>query len=642
MRRTLSILLTATFASLPGVAVERPNILWLSSEDNGPALGAYGDRYAETPNLDALAARGMRYQRVWSNAPVCAPARTTIISGLYPTSTGSEHMRSLARLPEGFRFFPQLLREHGYYTTNHRKEDFNLETPGPLWDDGSADAHWRHRPPGTPFFSVFNFTITHESQIRKRPYTPHHDPASAPLPPYHPDTPEVRLDWAQYYDRMTEMDAQAGAHLRELEEAGLDESTIVFYWGDHGVGLPRGKRTALDTGLRVPLIVYVPPKFRSWAGDAYSSGSASQRLVAFVDFAPTVLSLAGIEPPSYYQGTAFLGPHTGPPKLHLFGFRGRMDERYDLVRSVTDGRFVYARNFMPHRIYAAHVEYMFLTPTTQEWLRLHRAGQLDAVQSAFWGEKPVEELYDLSSDPHQVHNLASEGGSSLSREAHASLRSVLLDHLRTTRDLGLLSESEVVRLGAEHTPYRYGETAYEIEPLLELALLATDRGSVGPEVRKELIQALTSTEPGMAMWAARGLRIRGADAMTWARSPLRQALVRAPTAARIEAAEALGLFGDPGDLESAIQTLLTIAEATQAPESRDLGASANLARYYDAVAALDALDLVLGARRGAMEELTLDELGPRIEQLEEPAPERRGTGYIDRLTRHIGQTIDDD
>ena len=195
-----------------------PSVLWLSSEDNGPHLGAYGDAYATTPHLDGLAARGLIYRNAWSTAPVCAPARTPIISGLYPASTGAHHMRSQSQLPEGFRFFPQFLREAGYYTTNNSREDYNLAKPGgqgAVWHESSREAHWRNRPDGTSFFAVFNFTVSHESQIRRRPHTPVHDPAAVRVPAYHPDVPEVRQDWAQYYDKLTEMDAMAGERLAE-------------------------------------------------------------------------------------------------------------------------------------------------------------------------------------------------------------------------------------------------------------------------------------------------------------------------------------------------------------------------------------------------------------------------------------------
>ncbi len=330
-------------------AQERPNILWLSSEDNGPALGAYGDAYADTPNLDRLAERGAVYLNAWSNAPVCAPARTAIITGMYPPATGSHHMRSQVRLPEGVRMFPQLLREAGYYTTNNAKEDYNVEKPGRVWDESSNQAHWRNRPGhggagAAPFFAVFNLGITHESLIRQRPHEAVHDPAGVRVPAYHPDVPEVRQDWAQYYDRLTEMDAQVGERLAELEAAGLAGDTIVVYFGDHGVGLPRGKRSLLNSGLQVPLIVYVPPRFRELAGDGYRPGASTGELAAFVDLAPTMLSLAGIPPSDHMHGRALLGPYRGPPADYLYGFRDRMDERYDFVRGVRDDQYLYVRS----------------------------------------------------------------------------------------------------------------------------------------------------------------------------------------------------------------------------------------------------------------------------------------------------------
>src|SRR6266545_2020752 len=291
-----------TLAAAP--PAERPNILWLTCEDIGPQLGCYGDAYADTPNLDRLAAGGMRYRYAWSNAPVCAPARTTIISGLYPPSTGSEHMRSMTSLAPEMKMYPTLLREAGYYTSNNAKEDYNLEHTGKVWDESSQRAHWRKRAPGQPFLSVFNFLITHESQVRTRPHKWIHDPGKAPVPPYHPDTLEVRQDWAQYYDNITTMDGMEAKVLKELHDDGLTDSTIVFFYGDHGAGMPRSKRWPYNSGLHVPLIVHVPEKFRHLAPKEYRPGGTSDRMAAFVDLAPTVASIAGIKPPAYMQGSA--------------------------------------------------------------------------------------------------------------------------------------------------------------------------------------------------------------------------------------------------------------------------------------------------------------------------------------------------
>jgi len=241
----------------------RPNVLWITCEDMGPHIGCFGDTFAKTPVLDGLAERGLRYRRCWSNAPVCAPARTTIISGVYPPAMGAEHMRSLVAMGDGRKMFPQLLREAGYYTTNNSKEDYNLELTGKVWDESSPRAHWRKRAAGQPFFSVFNFVGTHESQIRKRPHEWKHSFEGVRVPAYQPDTPEVRKDWAQYYDNIEEMDTWAGGILKQLEADGLLDDTIVFFYSDHGSGMPRSKRWPYDSGLRVPLILSIPEKYRA-------------------------------------------------------------------------------------------------------------------------------------------------------------------------------------------------------------------------------------------------------------------------------------------------------------------------------------------------------------------------------------------
>ena len=362
----------------------RPNILWLTSEDHGPHMGCYGDTFATTPNVDRLAAKGMIYTHAWSCAPVCAPARTTLISGMYPPSTGSEHMRSMVAYPAGKKMFPQLLRAAGYYCTNNAKEDYNLAQPGQVWDESSRQAHWKNRSSGQPFFAVFNSEKSHESRIRKRPHAAVHDPAKVRVPAYHPDTPEVRQDWAQYYDVVTRRRCRRGRPAgASWTQAGLADDTIVFYFADHGSGMPRNKRWPYNCGLHVPLVVYIPPKFQHLRPSDYEAGGKSDRLVSFVDFAPSVLSLAGIEPPEWMQGHAFLGEYAAPPQPYVYGFRGRMDERYDLVRSVTDGRYVYIRNYMPHRIYGQHLAYMFQTPTTRVWRQLHRRGQAERGPGRF-------------------------------------------------------------------------------------------------------------------------------------------------------------------------------------------------------------------------------------------------------------------
>ena len=563
--RVLVVLVITGLAGL-SEATDTPNILWITSEDNGPHLGAYGDAFADTPNLDELASRGVIYTHAWSNAPVCAPARTTIISGLYPPSTGSQNMRSKTRLPAGMKMFPQYLREAGYYCTNNAKEDYNLEKPGKVWDESSPEAHWRNREPGQPFFAVFNYTETHESQIRRRPHTPVHPPEDVRVPAYHPDTIEVRRDWAQYYDKMTEMDAAVGERLRELAAAGLADDTIIFYYGDHGPGMPRSKRWPYDSGLLVPLIVHVPEKFRRLVSFDYAPGDMSERLVSFVDLAPTMLSLVGIRPPEYLQGHAFMGLYEAPPQPYAFGFRDRMDERYDMVRTVRDARFIYIRNYLPHRIYGQHVSYMFVTPTTAIWKSLYDQGLLEPPQTFFWETKPPEELHDLLTDPDEVENLA---GSPEHQNELRRLRRAQQSHARRIRDLGFLPESEIhersAAAGAGLVPY---ETEYPMLRVMEVAELAAafDDEAVAP-----LELALEDPDSAVRFWAVQGLLARvELDGLSGR-------LADTSPSVRAIAAEAWGRFGNDAQRKRALAVLIDLA---------------SLARYdiYVVMLALNALD----------------------------------------------------
>ncbi|MBN2452301.1 MAG: sulfatase-like hydrolase/transferase [Lentisphaeria bacterium] len=430
-------------------ATPRPNVLWISAEDLSPDLGCYGDTYAVTPHLDALARQSVRCTNVYSHMGVCAPARSGIITGMYPTSMGTNPMRCNGVPPPEVRCFPELLRAAGYYCTNRSKTDYQFAAPPSAWDVCGGGGHWRGRAPGQPFFSVINLTTTHEGQIRNpgrreqldRELTPaeRHDPDRVTLPPYHPDTPLVRRDWAQYYDLITSMDREVRAILDQLERDGLAEDTIVWFWGDHGRGLPRCKRWIYGSGLHVPLLVRVPDKWRAAAGPDWAPGHVFEELVGFVDFAPTMLSLCGLAIPSHMQGRAFLGPAKSPEPGYLFSARDRVDETYDMIRGVRDRRFRYIRNFMPHLPRSQHISYMDQMPTMAEMRRLHAEGNLHGPQQQFFEcPKPIEELYDCHADPHEVHNLAGD-------PAHASrlsaMREALFDWMARTRDTGLLPEA---------------------------------------------------------------------------------------------------------------------------------------------------------------------------------------------------------
>ncbi len=526
----------------------RPNVLWITCEDISPNLGCYGDSYARTPVLDKLASEGVRYSNAYGITGVCAPNRSCLVTGVYPSTLGSHDMRSTTRLPDFIKCFPEYLRAAGYYCTNNVKTDYNFPTPKTAWDECSRKAHWRRREEGQPFFSVFNFTVCHESQIRQPDasffkntarLTPEqrHDPARVSVPPFHPDTPEVRQDWARYHDLITAMDYQAGDVLQELDEDGLADETIVFFFSDHGAGMPGCKKWVWESGLHVPFIVRFPEKYKHWSPGR--PGSVCDRLVSFVDFAPTVLSLAGVEIPPHIQGKAFLGEQAVEPRQYVYAIRDRMAERYDTVRVVRDARYQYLRNYVPHLSWSQFISYTEEMPTMKVWRRLSEEGKLNAVQARYFSPtKPIEELYDTAADPHQVHNLA---GGPKYEPVLRRMRAEGKAWMMRTHDLGLLPEYEIHRLVEGRTPYDVALDARlnPVERLLEAADLAN---RMEPDRLGDLTRLLGDKEPAIRYWGATGLVALGKEAAPAADVLLKAIEDPAPNV-RIAAAEALANVG---------------------------------------------------------------------------------------------------
>jgi len=440
-------------------AAARPNIVWIVGEDLGPELGCYGDRNAITPNIDRLAREGARFTRAFTHAPVCAPSRSGLITGMYPTTIGSQHMRSELLQPP--RTFTSHLREAGYFAAWPGKTDFNFKVPKDAFD---STANWRTNIPRQPFFAYINFTDSHESQIRAgtKPMKKNlarlkpnefRDPAKMELPPYHPDTTETRRDLANYYNLVTAVDYLVGGVLNLLERSGLASNTIVVFFGDHGRGLPRSKRWIYDSGTHVPLIV-------RWPG-TIQPGSVREDLVSFIDFAPTMLALAGAPIPTNMQGQVFLGPSTAPERKYVFAARDRMDEAPDRIRGVRSKQFHYIRNFQPERPYAQRIDYMEEMPTMRVWRQLNYEGKLNAAQRLFFQPtKPAEELYDVAADPHEIHNLV---GQPKHAAALKEMRAALDQWIIETRDMGAMPEDEMVRRGL--VADRLAEYAARVKPL---------------------------------------------------------------------------------------------------------------------------------------------------------------------------------
>lgn len=548
----VALLLLAPLGAVAAAADEdRPNILWITADDLSPALGCYGDPYAVTPNIDALARSSVRYTNAFATAPVCSPSRSTLITGRYAPSLGTHQMRSTFPLPDSITGFPAHLREAGYFTTNNVKTDYNTgdyqRFIDESWHRSSNAAHWRDRDDADrPFFSVFNLMESHQSramvwprrqfldQIQSR-LSPDqiHDPANAPVPPYYPDTPIVRQAVARYYDAVTAMDQQVGRILDQLEADGLADDTIVVFYGDHGSGIPRHKRTLLDTGMRVPLLIRFPEKYRHLA--PAEPGQAVDRLVSFVDFAPTTLSLAGVPIPDHMQGKPFLGEDAAPPRRYVFGHRDRVDEAMDMARSVRDSRYLYIRNYMPHLGYNQPTAWPDRSRLRDEFYRLADRNTMTDPQWHFAGpRRPVEELYDTQADPQNINNLAD---SPEYRDVLQRMRQAHRRHVRQTRDLGFLPESEQWKLAEQATPWEAAR-----EGRVDIARLFEAAERVGTADEAALLDSLEDDNPGVRYWSALGLAARK-ELSDDARDRLDTALGDSSPAVRIEAANALARHG---------------------------------------------------------------------------------------------------
>ena len=548
----LNLLLAVSCAE----AAEPPNILWLSAEDISAHVGCYGDERAITPYIDRLASEGVRYTHAYTTAGVCAPCRSGIITGMYQNSIGTHHMRSSAVLPDWLKPFPMLLRAEGYYCINNSKTDYQFSKPTKkeIWDDCSSKAHWKNRKDSKqPFFAVFNFGGCHESGIaneaKYREVTKNltdeerQDPAKLDLPPYYPDTPIVREDWKRNYELITAMDAWIGEHLAALKAAGEYENTIIFFWSDHGVGLPRAKRWLYESGTHVPLVIRIPERFRE--ADQGKAGTVDDQLVSSVDFGPTVLNLAGIKPPKHLQGRPFLGASLSGPRVYVFGARDRMDERYDIIRAVRDDRFRYIRNFEPLKPYYQYMNTPEKGATMREIRRLQAAGELPGGTAQFTtATKPVEELYDVENDPHEMHNLASDPKYA---KRLAVMRSVLMEWQIEVADIGLIPEAEIElrevaagsRYGILHSSHIPESSEGTVKRMVEMATLASQGSSALPQLQS----GLTSPDANVRYWSATGLGNLGKEASD-SKEDLIKALTDKSPNVRIAAARALANLGD--------------------------------------------------------------------------------------------------
>ncbi|NOX98326.1 MAG: sulfatase-like hydrolase/transferase, partial [Verrucomicrobia bacterium] len=550
-------------------------ILWITAEDMSPTLGCYGDAFATTPNIDRLAAEGVLYENAFATAPVCSPSRSCLINGLYATSQGTQQMRSAFPIPKYMTGFPSFLREQGYYTSNNVKTDYNSgnykEIIEASWNENSDSANWQKRKKGQGFFSIYNLMTSHQSRTMVWPYEKFvsevqsklsaseiHEPAKVPLPPYYPDTPIVRKTVARYYDCVTAMDKEVGAILKQLEDDGLADDTIVFFYSDHGSGMPRHKRALLDSGMQVAMIVKFPKKYQHLAPG--KAGTRTDRLVSFVDFGPTVLSLAGVDIPDYMEGKPFLGQEAVKPRNYVYGHRDRVDEVLDLARSVRDKRYLYIRNFMPHLGYNQPTAWPDLGEIRHEFYRL---ADLEKMSKAQWDfvkpTRDLEELYDCHADPMNLKNLA---GSDEHQKVLNKMRKQLFAHIRDSKDLGFIPEELALDISnGLPGPGIDGTTKWEWarERWRYQEELINAASAVGQGKEETLLVNLKDENAAIVYWGAVGLSA-SKSLSPQAVKALTEFLSDGPivsVSARIEAANALARHGH---LEQSIPVLAAALE----------------------------------------------------------------------------------
>ena len=520
-----------------------PNILWITCEDISPNLGAYGDSFAHTPNLDRLAEEGVTYTNAIASAPVCAVARSSIITGMYASSQGTQYMRCQGQLPESVQLYPDHLREAGYFCTNNSKTDYNMAIDNKAcWDECNRDGHWRNRPDTTkPFFSIFNFGTSHESRVndanRYKQAIAEVDPqllkapGEVPLPPYYPDTDTVRELWSRYYNIITAMDQQVGDLLAELEADGLMDNTIIFFYSDHGAGLPRHKRWLYDSGLLVPMIVKAPKKYQHLPLPA---GSSTDELVSFIDLPPTLLKLANIPIPNYMQGRAFLGENLSPQRTYTYAGRDRMDERYDMQRAVRSKRYKYIRHYEPYKPFCQYMN----TPEKGGIMQAIRQAAVDnslpqAGTHIVASSKPAEELFDLEADPWELNNLAEDPNYAAQLEEMRAAHGEWSDR---TKDTGLIPETILRRWEKDYDKSIYAIMRQDSIPVSLIRNIAIGELELDP-----WLAALDNPNAAVRYWAAirLGNDVRVANHI----GSLRQSLTDSIPLVRIATARALCLAG---------------------------------------------------------------------------------------------------
>lgn len=519
------------------------------------------------PNIEALAKKGLTFKHAFSQGPVCSVARSTLISSCYAPRIGVQYHRRTkkAPMPGGIEMFPYYLRKEGYYTTNNAKEDYNIIKGEGVWDESSREASYKNRAEGQPFFHVQNYGTTHEGRL----HFSREDMAANPTQknpdeitpfPYHPNTEISRYTYAKYHDQHAKVDQQMGVFLKELEEEGLMENTIIFYYGDHGGVLPRSKGYVYESGLHVPLVIYIPEKWKDLA--PAEMGTKVDPFVRFIDFGPTVLKLAGSEIPEGMDGQPFLGDGIDildwEKKDEAFGYADRFDEKYDFVRSFRKGNLKYIRNYQPFNYDGLHNFYRYKMLLYQEWRELYHAGKLNEVQKQFFEARPAEQLFDISKDPHEVNDLSKNPEYS---DELSSMRTAFNEHMDEMVDLSFIPEPYFIEKGIEN-PVAFGQENKEL--IRELRQIADLQLIPFKKAKKSIRLAFRSENPWKRYWACIVLSSYGESAKSYYAFSQMLAVMDSNNLVRLRATEFLALTGRQDPERNMLQILEAAKTKTEA------------------------------------------------------------------------------
>ncbi len=502
--------LLLSYAFIAGLSLlvqagERPNILWLTSEDNNVNwIGCYGNPHVNSPNIDQLATEGFRYTHAYANAPVCAPSRSTWITGVHALSMGTHPMRSRYNIPHDLiKYYPDHLKTSGYYVGNDKKTDFNIggRKDSDCWDN-SAEVDWDKLKNNQPFFQVINSTQSHESNAFGDFQKTKHSPKDIILRKYHPDLPTMRMNYAKYHDAIQGMDQAIGDALKQLEALGLADNTIVIYNSDHGGVLPRSKRFLFSSGIHCPLIIRIPEKYKDlWPAE--KPGMTVDRIVSFIDMPATWLRITDTKIPAIMQGQAFLGTEPQPERAFHYAYRARMDERNENARAICDKQFLYIRNYMPYTPWMQPLNYLWKMKATQAWVEHVESGKASEIEARFFKPKGwTEELYDMEQDPDNIHNL-------IDNPEYAEVIKRMQSNLRSWQekvfDTGMLPESEMVKLAAQNNTTIYqvarDRSLYNLPQLMDAADLALEENESNLLALRGLLK---SSDIGLRYWGIVG------------------------------------------------------------------------------------------------------------------------------------------